>query len=139
MPDAVITTSGTKYLLGRLVNGGFTDYADFRFGLFTSDTTPLPTSILADFNRSGIAPSDVVMFPALWQEPPEPELRQRSYWGTEATEFTAIPATVTVYGYCVWVSNDPGLIWAQRFDAPVVLVAGQVVRVWPFFEYGQCP
>jgi hypothetical protein len=138
MNPAVMTNDGRELLLGRLVQGDWGSNGDFRWALFTNDYDPTPTSILSQFNRSGIAPAQIAMANGDWQNPTVAEGRSRSYWANAATEFTAIPLTVTAYGLVVWEPSTGVVLWAQLFDAPQTLTAGQTIKVWPYLDYGTC-
>lgn len=139
MPEAVLTTAGKRYLLGYLFVADWVDTPGNEWALFTNNYTPTPDSVWGDFDRSGIAPNILEMTNSEWQDPELVSGVWRTYWGEDATEFAAIGGAVTVYGYVVREVANLDVMWAQKFDAPVALSNGQVIRVWPYFEFNQCP
>lgn len=139
MPASVITTAGARFFLGRCVFGEWSPLDNFQLALFTNDVTPSAESALGDFDRSGMNPSQFDLFQENWYPPVSVAGVWRTYWGTDATTFTVIPSTITVYGYLVWEPAFDTLLWAQRFDSPVPLIAGQQLGLRPYFEFRACP
>lgn len=139
MPPAVITSAGAKNLCARAVFSEWASYENMRLSVFVNEAVPSVDSVPSDFDVNGITPNNVEMLQEAWLEPVLVSGVWRSYWQSTATTFTAIMEEVTAYGF---VLIDPGygvVMWSQRFDSPVALVAGQSFALRPYFQFKQCP
>lgn len=138
MPDAVITSDGAYHFLARILNA---DWRDPSFLMiispFVNNRVPGESDTLADYDRSGFGGPIAELNDDKWNIPTLSGGRWRSVYN-DTLAFQAAPLTVTVYGYFVYQYGGNRVYWAQRFDAPVVVVSGQVIRILPHFDFRQC-
>lgn len=102
-----------------------------RFALYTNDLTPTVNTRLTDFQEASF-PGYVRAAPR-WGSPyPDPRGFLKITSGAISWTRTAGPGTQTVYG---WYAVDPlreRVVWARRFDVPVVVNApGAVAALAP--------
>lgn len=130
MANLVVPNEGAIHLLnftlGRVLVGSSTQ----KVGLYLNNITPVPGSVYADFviaTGSGMDPQTIT--PGTWSSPTIVSDRASSFYGSPTPfSFTNGGSTVTAYGYLVFDSSGPTVLWAQVFDAPRVLNPGDILN-----------
>lgn len=138
MANIVVPDAGKQPLLTLLLNTATVAGQTWRLRLFVNDYTPDDDSETADFTEPvwpGYAFKNLTR--GLWTVPVISDHQASSTYGTTPQVFTVDPPGVdtVVYGYFVTGPGDV-LLWAQRFDAPVI--AGQLkpLPILPQFRAG---
>lgn len=114
--------------------GNFLDAAVIH--LYKNDYTPGPATVVGDFTEAdftGYAASAIVVWGTVLTDP-----SNVAYVAGDAKTFASTGSAVpnTIYGY--WAQGAGGLMYAERFDAPIpILGVGDGIVLVPRFSFGQ--
>lgn len=137
----VIQNEGAPLLLKCTLRVPLDEEPSWQLYLYTNDYTPLPTSTAPDFtldealggpfpvNGADWGPISIVLdHPVSTYNPP-----------TSFTFTNPGPGSVTVYGFVVIETINYWATYAERFDTPRVVSAGQSFDLILTFTGGNCP
>lgn len=116
--------------------GNFLDGAILK--LFKADYTPGPATVLGDLTAieadfTGYAASAAVVWGPVFTDAANTAF---TVGDVKTFASTGSAVTNTIYGY--WAQGAGGLMYAERFDAPIpVLGVGDGVVLLPRFSFGQ--
>lgn len=130
MPIVVPNASLQAFGYWLFAHGG-AGMPDLQLSLFSNDLTPDADTTFGDFVESAFTGYSPEPMPngdwAIGIQPPDSALATFN----EEFQWTSGSDSGMVYGYYVYQPGADNLAWCQRFDSPVPLEIGTVIKVRP--------
>lgn len=137
----VILNEGAHFLLKGALRIPFDEEPVYDLNVYVNDYTPVPTSVVGDFTLDETDGGPYTIDPTLWDAISIVSNHPVTTYNPPAS-FTFTnpgPSPLICYGFLVRQPLDGVGVYAERFDAPRTLGAGQSFDLVLTFTGGNCP